>query len=99
MRRRLARVKRRFSGSTSNAFAEAVELIWYVFDSTIARTSFFTDQPSWTKRVARWSRRAGFDGRSPVVPNVSGVRTMPEPVSQCQARFAKTRAVRGFSFD
>ena len=32
-------------------------------DSTIRRTSFFTDQPSSTNRVARWSSSSGCDGR------------------------------------
>ena len=49
----------------------------------ISRCSFFIDMPFFTNVLARYSSSSGFVGRSPVMPKLLGVSTIP--VSKCAA--------------
>ena len=51
----------------------------YVLDVTMARCRLLRLCPLRRKSVARWSSRAGCDGRPPLKPKSLGVSTMPVP--------------------
>src|SRR3978361_866898 len=63
----------------------------------ISRWSVFKDHPDATNRRARWSRSAGWLGRSPILPKLLGVATSPRPKWCSQTRLTITRAVSGLS--
>ena len=59
----------------------------------------FMLQPRSMNSSASQSSSSGCDGRSPILPKLLGVRTMPSPKWCCQRRLTITRAVSGLSFD
>ena len=61
----------------------------------MSRCSFFIDIPFLAKFAERYSSNSGFVGRSPDMPKLEGVSTIPVPKCAFQIRFTITRVVMG----